>query len=343
MANSLSVLVTGASGYIAKHILVQLLNAGFTVTGSLRSLNRATEVRDAVLPKLTDTTNLDVRLRFVVLDLDKDVGWPAAFEGIDSLIHTASPFPLIQPKDENDLIRPAVDGALRALRAAHAAGVKRVIMTSSSAAVMVGNHKDRPADERDWSDLSSPSATAYVKSKTLAERAAWDFVANTAPDMALTVINPVLVLGPPLDKHFGTSVSIIERVLKAKDPALPRIGFPIVDVRDVAAMHVRALQQPETVGKRFIAADRFMWFEEIAKTLAATYPNRKIVTRIAPNILLRLLAIFDPAIRSILPMVGNPEDVSNARACSEMGMVFIPAADSVLATAQVLLDQQARA
>ena len=341
MANAGSVLVTGASGYIAKHIVVQLLNAGFTVTGSLRRLDRAGEVRAAVLPHLTDAADLDKRLRFVTLDLERDDGWTTALQGIDALIHTASPFPLVQPKDEDDLIRPAVQGALRALRAAHAAGVGRVVMTSSSAAVMVGDHGERPADESDWSDLSAPGASAYVKSKTLAERAAWDFVATTAPDMALTVINPVLVLGPPLDAHYGSSVSIIQRVLTAKDPAVPRIGFPVVDVRDVALMHLRALQQPETAGKRYIASDRFMWFEDIAKTLATAYPNRKIVTRVAPTILLRLLAIFDPVIRGILPMLGKREDASNARARAEMGMVFIPAADSLRATAQVLLDQTA--
>ena len=336
-----SVLVTGASGYIAKHIVLQLLNAGFVVTGSLRKPERAAEVRAAVLPHLADASNIDARLRFVVLDLNRDDGWAAAMEGIDSLIHTASPFPLIQPKNAQDLIRPAVEGALRALRTARAAGIKRVVMTSSSVAVMVGNHLDRPADERDWSDLSAPDASAYVKSKTLAERAAWDFVANTAPEMALTVINPVLVLGPPLDRHFGTSVSIIERVLRAKDPAVPRIGFPIVDVRDVATMHLRALQQPETAGKRYIAVDRFMWFEDIAKTLAATYPDRKIVTRVAPTLLLRVMALFDPAIRSILPMLGKREEVSNARARRELGIAFTPAPDSVRETAQVLIKQQA--
>jgi len=339
---SQTVFVTGASGFIAKHILIKLLNAGYNVRGSVRSLDRADEIRAAVSPHLADTKGLNDRLTFVALDLTHDDGWNTALKGADALMHTASPFPLSQPKDENDLIRPAVDGTLRALRAAKTAGIKRVILTSSFAAV--GYREPDPAkpvfDEDDWSDLNHPTATAYTKSKTLAERAAWDYVASDVPEMALTTINPVGVFGPPLDGHFGSSVAIIQRVLSGKDPMVPRLAFGVVDVRDVAEMHLRALQQPETAGKRFLAVDRFLWFKDMAETLAADYPDRKIARRVAPDILIRLLGLFDSTIRSILPSLGRYDQVSNARAQTQMGMTFIPATDSIRATAKYLVDNR---
>jgi nucleoside-diphosphate-sugar epimerase len=340
VAKSQTVLLTGSSGYIAKHIAVRLLNAGYHVVGSVRSLARADEVRDAVTPHLDDTGDLDKRLRFVALDLAQDTGWEQAMQGVDILMHTASPFPLEQPKDENDLIRPAVDGALRALKAANAAGVKRVVMTSSAVAVMEGALPAGKSayDEDDWSDIDSPTINAYGKSKTMAERAAWDYVADQAPDIALTTINPVLVTGPPLDKNFGASVSIVERVLRAKDPMLPRVGFPFVDVRDVAEMHLRALQHPDSAGQRILAAESSLWFTEMAETLKTNFPNRKIITRQAPNFVVRLLALFDSTIRQIVPNLGKKIEVSNARARSLLKMDFIPARTSVTETATYLVD-----
>ena len=239
-----TVLLTGASGYIAKHIAVQLLNAGYAVRASLRNLNRADEVRAAVLPHVTGAVG--DRLTFVALDLEQDAGWAEALKGVDALMHTASPFPLAQPKDPQDLIRPAVQGALRALKAAQAAGVTRVILTSSVVAVMGDplTTGKTTYDEADWTRSDDPQATPYALSKTLAERAAWDYVRDHAPQMQLTTINPGLVIGPPLDKHFGSSVSVVERFLNAKDPMLPRFGLPTVDVRDVALAHVRALATP---------------------------------------------------------------------------------------------------
>ena len=332
------VLLTGASGFIAKHILLRLLNAGHTVTGSLRSPAREAEVRAAVAPHLSDPAAQD-RLRFVTLDLIQDAGWAEACAGAEALVHTASPFPIAQPKDEAELIRPAVDGTLRALRAARAAGIARVVLTSSVAAVAYhAPSVTKPVmDEDDWTDVADATATPYVKSKTLAERAAWDFVQG-APGMALTTINPVVVIGPPLDRHFGSSVSIVERVLAAKDPMLPNFGFGIVDVRDVAEMHLRALERPETAGRRYIAADRFLWFKDIAAIIAAEYPDRRITRHVAPNFVLRALSLFDPAIRSILPGLGRRDEISNLRARSEMGINFIDAADSIRDTARFLVE-----
>lgn len=335
-----TVLLTGASGYIAKHIVVQLLNAGYAVRGSLRNLNRADEVRAAVLPHLTGP--LGDRLTFVALDLEHDAGWATALTGVDVLMHTASPFPMAQPKDPADLIRPAVQGALRALNAAKAAGVMRVILTSSSAAVAGGPLPTGKTafDEGDWTDPNAPGTSAYTRSKTLAERAAWDFVRDDAPQMQLTTINPVFVVGPPLDAHFGTSVSVIERLLNGRDPMIPQFGFATVDVRDVALAHVLALTTPGTAGKRYIASDQFLWFTDMARILKTNFPTRKIVTRRAPDFVVRILGLFDKSIATIVPMLGRRDEVSGARAQADLGLKFRDVRRSVVETAQFLIDQK---
>ena len=265
-----TVLLTGASGYIGKHIALQLLEAGYTVRASVRSNAKADEVVAALTAHLSDATAMS-RLTFVHLDLTSDEGWTAALEGIDVLLHTASPFSVDKVKDENVLIRPAVDGTLRALRAAKAAGVTRVVVTSSNAAIQGAVVPAGPVtfDETFWTDVTSPiGRDPYTKSKTLAERAAWDFVATEAPDINLTTINPGLVVGAPLDRNYATSVEVIERVLAAKDPAMPDLSFPLVDVRDVAAMHVRCIDRPATFGQRYLAAAGTYSFVQIARTLS---------------------------------------------------------------------------
>ncbi|MBO6638829.1 MAG: aldehyde reductase [Roseitalea sp.] len=332
------VVLTGASGFIAKHIVLQLLNAGFAVHGTIRSLKRADEVRDAVRTHLDDAKALD-RLTFAELDLSSDDGWSDALEGADMLMHTASPFPLAQPKDEEEVIRPAVDGTLRALKAAKDAGVKRVILTSSMVSVM---EKDAPDNgtaytAADWSDVNSARINPYGKSKTLAERAAWDFVANEAPDMELTAINPGLVLGPALDAHYGTSLGVVERVLAAKDPMLPNFGLPAVDVRDVADMHVQALSMPASIGKRLIAVSDFIWFPEIADMLAKAYPDRKITTRRAPNFAIRLMALFDSEIRTIAPNLDVHKQIDNSETRSVLAMDFRPVEEAVRASAESIV------
>ena len=336
-----TVLVTGATGFIAKHIVLELLDAGYRVVGSLRSPSRRDEVRDAVRPHLSSAADLDQRLRFVTLDLGKDDGWLDAMSGVDVLMHTASPLPMAQPRDENELVRPAVDGTLRALRAAHAAGIGRVVLTSSTAAVtnVAGNADTKRFDESDWSDPSWPGITPYTKSKTLAERAAWDFVDNEAPGMELTTINPCLVLGRPLDDHYGTSLRIVERLLRGRDPMLPKVGIGVVDVMDVARMHVRAITAPGTAGKRIIGAAEFMWLAEIAGILKAEYPHKKIPMRIAPDILIRLIGLFDRSIRSIVPLLGRRQELENARARALLDIDFISAAESVRATARYIMER----
>jgi dihydroflavonol-4-reductase len=330
-----TVLLTGASGFIAKHILLQLLGAGHRVRATIRTPARADEVRAAVLPHLPP--DAPDRPEFATLDLTRDDGWGAALQGMTALVHTASPFPIAQPKNPDDLIRPAVQGTLRALTAAREAGVGRVVLTSSIAAV-VNEAKGFPQDESDWCNTDLPTTTAYARSKTLAERAAWDFV-EKAPGMQLTTINPGLVLGPLLDDSFGSSVGLVRRILAGKDPMLPDFAFPPVDVRDVALMHLRALERPETAGRRYIAADEPLSMPAMGRLLRAEYPVRRIPTRVAPKPVLRLLALFDPQVRAILPKIGKVERLSNARARSEMGMTFIPAAEALKATAASLVDR----
>ena len=334
------VLITGASGYIGKHITLQLLNQGYEVRASVRNLSKSAEVISAVESGLIDRANLTSRLTFVELDLEKDAGWDVALKGVEVLLHTASPFPIASPKDENDLIRPAVDGTLRALRAAKSAGVKRVILTSSVAAIY---GCDLPSgktdyDETIWTDVSHPiGRVAYTKSKTLAEKAAWDFVKNQAPEIALTTINPVLVLGAPLDKNFGSSISLVERILKGKDPMLPDIRFSIVDVRDVAHMHVAAISNDATKNERLLATSATYSFVGIAKYLKSVYPKSQIKTAQAPSALIKILSLFDGDIKAILPMLGKPMVISGAKAQRILGIKFIPAEVTLRESADYLV------
>ncbi len=328
-------LITGVSGFIAKHVTLRFLQAGWAVRGTLRSLDRAEEVRQALSPHLTKAALAN--LSFAKADLTHDDGWAEAARGADVLVHMASPFPMAQPKDPADLINPAVQGALRALRFAYAAGIRRAVLTSSYVAVY-DEGKSSVQDESDWCDLNAAGTTAYAKSKTLAERAAWDFV-KTAPDLALTCINPGLVLGQPLDRHVGTSLNLVKRLLGGRDPMVPMLGFACVDVRDVAEMHLRAAERSQTAGKRYLASAGTMTMPQMAQLLKSAHPGRRIATKVAPKVLLRLLALFDPAIKGVLPLVGRIPQMSNARAKADMGMQFTSPVDALTASADWLLAQ----
>ena len=337
-----TVLLTGVTGYIGKHVALCLLRAGYTVRGTLRDLSRGAEVMEALRPHLEQPEILDQRLSFTQLDLTQDDGWAAAMTGVDVLLHTASPFPMSAPKDPDALIRPAVDGTLRALRAAQAAGVERVVLTSSVAAINGGPlpADDTAYDETNWTDPEAEGVSPYTRSKTLAEKAAWDFVAQDAPEMKLTVINPGFVLGAPLDGHYGTSVAVVKRILKRRDPLLPKVGFPVVDVRDVAEAHVAAIDDPEAAGRRIMVASQFLTFQDIAKVVKRAYPKRRIHTREAPNGLVRFLGIFDKAAREIAPMLGRRDRYESRRAQEVLGRALHLGQTAVTSTAQYLVEKE---
>jgi dihydroflavonol-4-reductase len=224
------------------------------------------------------------------------------------------------------------------MRTAHAAGVTRVILTSSVAAIIDTHHRGI-MDETNWCNPDAADTSAYSKSKTLAERAAWDFTAQNG--MALTTINPGFVMGPPLDHNFGSSVAVIARMLRGKDPMVPMIGFPVVDVRDVAEAHLRALTRPDSAGKRFPCVSSVMTMPDMARVLKQAYPARRIATRVAPLFLLRFLPLFDAQIRATLPIIGQIHAVSNTRAHTDLDMRFISGEGSLRATAEWLIANNA--
>ncbi len=332
------VLVTGASGFLAQHVILQLLAKGYGVRGTLRSMKRAEEVR-SVLAK-HDARAKD--MEFIAADLSSDAGWAEAAKGCAFVQHIASPFPAVHPRDEMELIRPARDGALRVLKAAKAAGVKRVVMTSSMAAIAYG-HGDKRAevsDETMWSNPDGPDNTPYTKSKTIAERAAWDYVNGEGEGLELVAINPTGILGPALSADVSTSLEIPIRLLNGKTPGLPRIGFSFVDVRDVAECHVKAMEVPEAAGQRFLATEGFMWFAEAADILRREFPayDARIPKRNVPDWLLKVMAVFQPIYRQTVTELGRTRKASNAKAARVLGVTFRTAHEALVSSAKSLIE-----
>ena len=332
-----TVLVTGGSGFIAMHCIVKLLAAGHPVRASVRSLAREPEVRATLKAAGADAGD---RLSFVVADLTADAGWADAVAGCDYVLHVASPFPLNVPKHEDELIVPAREGALRVLRAARAAGVKRVVQTSSFAAVGYGHPQmDRPFTEHDWSRPDGEGITAYAKSKTLAERAAWDFMAREGGDMELAVVNPVGVFGPVLGADFSTSIEIVKRMLDGALPAVPRITFGVVDVRDVADLHLLAMTHPEAAGERFLAVSGdFASLREIGLILKRRMGEaaRRTPTRELPDWLVRVVALFDKSVGQVVPELGKRKNATSDKARRVFGWTPRSVEDAVVATAESL-------
>jgi nucleoside-diphosphate-sugar epimerase len=332
------VLVTGGSGFIGVHCILQLLGAGHRVRATVRSLQREADVR-AMLK--AGGAEPGAALSFAAADLMSDAGWPEAAAGCDFVLHVASPFPASVPKHEDELIVPAREGALRVLRAARDAGVKRVVLTSSFAAIGYGQKPmGRPFTERDWTNPNGADIGAYVKSKTLAERAAWDFVAREGGALELSVVNPVGVFGPVLGPDFSTSIQIVPRLMDGAMPGCPRLSFGVVDVRDVADLHLRAMTNPAAKGERFLAvAGDFMTIQEIAQVLRARMPNAagRVPTRLLPDWMLRLIARFDSSVALVVPELGKSKNATNAKARRVLGWAPRSNEDSIVATGESLV------
>jgi nucleoside-diphosphate-sugar epimerase len=332
-----TVLVTGGSGFIGSHAIAQLLIAGHQVRTTVRSLAREAGVRAMLKQAGVDPGS---RLSFIAADLERDSGWPEAVGGCEYVLHVASPFPAGIPKHEDELIVPAREGALRVLRASRAAQVKRVVMTSSFAAIGYGQKpQSTPYDETSWTDPSG-HLTAYVKSKTLAERAAWDFIANEGGKLELSVVNPVGVFGPVLGPDYATSILLVQRLMDGAMPGCPRLYFGIVDVRDVADLHIRAMTHPAAKGERFLAvAGDFMSIRDMAKVLKDRLgaAAKKVPTRQLPDWLVRLAALRDPAVKQIIPELGKIKNATNEKARRLLAWAPRSREDALIATAESLL------
>ena len=332
-----TVLVTGGSGFIGSHSILQLLAAGHLVRTTVRNLQRESDVRAMLKAGGVDP---DDRLRFYAADLENDAGWADAVLGCEYVLHVASPFPATVPKDENELVVPAREGALRVLRAARNAGVKRVVMTSSFAAIGYG-HKPQaaPFNETSWTDPNGEGVAPYVKSKTLAERAAWDFIAKEGNGLELAVVNPVGVFGPVLGPDYATSILIVQKMMDGAVPGCPRVYFGAVDVRDVVDLHLRAMTNPAARGERFLAlAGDFMSVVEIARVLKQRMgaAARRVPTRELPNFVVRIAALFDPAIKQILPELGIVKNATSEKAQRVLGWAPRSREDAIVATAESL-------
>ena len=331
------VLVTGGSGFIASHCILKLLDAGYRVRTTVRSLTRETDVRAMLREGGIEAGD---RLSFVAADLGADVGWADAVAGCSFVLHGASPTPSGSQTREEDWVRPAVDGVLRVLRAARDAGVRRVVLTSAIGAVGIGHKpKTRPFNETDWSDLSG-NVAPYQKSKTLSERAAWDFIAREGGGLELSVVNPVAVLGPVLGPDFSHSIGLIKRLMDGM-PGCPKVNSGFVDVRDLADLHLLAMTHPAAKGERFIAiSGDSLWMIDVAKVLRRRMEAAasKVPTREIPNWLIRLIALRgDPTMKMLARHLGVMMNATNEKAARLLGWTPRPAEEAIVATAESLL------
>ena len=337
---STTVLVTGATGYIARHVVTQLLDMGYTVRGTARSASSLDGLRSDLAPHLEDSSSID-RLTLVAVDLTQDAGWSEAIAGCTYVHHVASPIPSAPPRDPDELIIPAWDGTLRVLQSSLDAGVRRVVTTSSLAAVLYGvDRTGRVFTEADWSNPDDPRIGAYEQSKTIAERAAWAFMSETAGDrMELATINPGLVLGPMFGSASSTSNEAVAKLMNRDLPACPDFTYSMVDVRDVAAAHVAAMVAPTAAGQRFICGNDSRSLRDVASILAREYGPKgyKIPTGKLPNFVVRVVAKFDKTAALAINDLSNPQRVDPSKALALLGRPFRTLDETTIAMADSLI------
>jgi dihydroflavonol-4-reductase len=338
-----TVLVTGGSGFLGGWCLTELLQRGYRARTTVRNLACEAEVRASV------GSQVDVGDRLTVLpaDLTEDQGWAEAIGGCDYVLHVASPFPPAQPKDPDELIVPARDGTLRVLRESLAAGVERVVVTSSVAAVRNAgpdaNTRGRELTEADWSDPDDLHLTPYTRSKTIAELAAWEYMRAQGQEKRLVAVQPGAIIGPLLGVDRSYSLEAVERMLTGRMPGLPRLGFSFIDVRDVAALEVDAMTAPDAAGQRLLAAGSFLWLSEVAAILREQLgaDARRVPRRGVPNLLVRAMALVDPGVRSVVGDLGRKTTYSLENAKRRVGWAPRPVEETIVDCARSLLAQHA--
>lgn len=325
-------LVTGITGFIGLHVALNLREQGYSVRGTVRNREKAEKLLGASVPEPDAFSCVEA-------DLLSDDGWAEAMAGVEVVHHVASPFPLEEPKDPDTVIGPAKEGTRRVLRAAKEAGVRRVVVTASVASIMYGHDAShrQPFTEEDFTDPEAPKLSTYIRSKTLAEQTAWELAREL--DLELCTVHPGLVLGPLAAPNAGTSVGIVQELLGGKLPGCPRLNFPVVDVRDVAELHRLAGETSGAAGNRYACTSNSMWFFEIAQLLRKELPDfdRKIPKRELPNWLVKLISLFDPSIRAILPELGMERAVSSDKAQRELGWRPRTAEEAVLESGRTLV------
>jgi dihydroflavonol-4-reductase len=330
-----TVLVTGGSGYLGGWCIIGLLERGYRVRTTVRNPSRERDVHAAVESQVGQGPHLTVHQA----DLISDDHWDNVIEGCDYVLHVASPFPPKQPKDADELIIPAREGTLRVLRTALDHGVKRVVVTSSIAAIRLAKGAQaKVLDESDWTDPDDTSLTPYVRSKTIAEQAAWNLVKERGEEDRLATVNPGAIIGPALNDDLSYSLQAIQRLLDG-GPGVPRLGFSFVDVRDVADLEIRAMASPGGGGQRFIAVTKFMWMAEAGQVLRDRLGERasKVPTRTVPDLLVRGMSLFDPGIRSVVAGLGKKQELTSEKARSTLGWAPRPIEDTIAETAESLI------
>lgn len=331
------VLLTGISGFLGSHTAIQLLEKDYHVLGTLRDMKRAEEIRNIIGQNTTKIANLE----FAEADLSHPEIWDKLTQDIDYVQHIASPFPREIPKDEDELILPARNGILAILKAAAKNKVKRVVLTSSSSAVLYGKPAGQQSgtfDETVWTDATNKvDTTPYYRSKTIAEKAAWDFMAQDKSGLELVTVLPGAILGPVLERDFGTSANIVLKMLDGSMPALPRIGLDMVDVRSEADLLIRAMEMPQAAGQRYLGSAGFLSFHQIADILREKYPNRKIPSATLPHWLTHVLSWFDRALAPVLLDLGQERRIDNSKAKKMLQWQPIDNREAVLSCAASLI------